>query len=281
MRSFNMRTRHVVIASTILVLGIAPLGVAATGDALREGARNGTATKETQIISNNPATTATTGGYTTRQSNTSDSGGGAVYGCRSTAGGSAANPPKNPCLRVNNLSNGFAFEFNATGGESAGTITVGAGGDTKRPFTTNATGVATGLNADRVDGIEAAALKTRWLLVNEAGQIEEQSGGFTILDAYTTNANVYIDAGSSLEGKGLQATIAIQNKIDTDGDAAANPNFGGEVSVGRCQTVAIECAPANSKNVNAFVFSARNSDGTATAGDAANPRKRVYIQISE
>lgn len=281
MRSSTLRTRHVAVATGILVLGIAPFGIAATGDALREGARNGTATKETQIISNNAATTATTGGYTTRQSNTSDSGGGAVYGCRSTAGGSAANPPKNPCLRVNNLANGFAFEFNASGGESAGLITVGTGGDGKKPFTTNATGVATGLNADRVDGADAAQLKSRWLLINEAGQIEEQSGGFTILDAYQTNQNVYIDSGASLEGKGLQATIAIQNKINTGGTDAPDPNFGGEVSVARCQTVAVECAPANSKTPNAFVFSARNSDGSATAGDAANPRKRVYITITE
>jgi hypothetical protein len=281
MGSSNLRTRHVLLATGILVLGVAPLGIAATGDTLREGVRNGTATKETEIISNNAATTATTGGYSTRQSNKSDSGGGAIYGCRSTAGGSAANPPKNPCIRANNLSTGFAFEFNATGAESAGLITVGAGGDAKRPFTTNATGVATGLNADRVDGVDAAALKSRWLLVNEAGQIEEQSGGFTIIDAYVTNQNVYIDAGSSLEGKGLQATISLQNKIDTGGDAAPDSNFGGEVSVARCQTVAVECAPPGAKNANAFVFSARQSDGTATAGTPANPRKRVYITITE
>jgi len=35
---------------------------------------------------------------------------------------------------------------------------VGSGGDSKRPFTTNATGVATGLNADRVDGKSAAQI---------------------------------------------------------------------------------------------------------------------------
>ena len=86
--------------------------------------------------------------------------------------------------------------------------------------------MATGLNADRVDGVEAAALKSRWLLVNEAGQIEEQSGGFTILDAYQTNQNVYIDSGASLEGKGLQATIAIQNKLNMDpADARARPEL--------------------------------------------------------
>jgi hypothetical protein len=275
------RTRSVLLATGVLVLAMAPFGVAATGDMLREGERNGTATRETAIVSNNPATTTDTGGYTTRQSNKSTSGGGAVYGCRSTEGGSAATPPKNPCVRANNLSTGYAFEFNALSGTTAGLITVGTGGDAKRPFITNATGVATGLNADRVDGVEPAQLRTRWLLVNEAGAIEEQSGGFTIIDAYSTNQNVYIDAGSSLVGKGLTATIAIQNKLDTSGDGTADPQFGGEVSVGRCQTVAIECAPPASKTVNAFVFSARNSDGTATAGTPTNPRKRVYIQISE
>jgi hypothetical protein len=271
----------VLLASGILALGITPLAVAATGDPFKEGVRNGTATKETSIVSNNPATTTPTGGYATRQSNKSSSGGAAVYGCRSTTGGSAATPPTNPCLRANNLSTGFAFEFNAQSGASAGLITVGGGGDTKKPFTTNATGVATGLNADRVDGVEAAALKTRWVLVNEAGQIEEQSGGFTILDAYQTNQNVYVDSGASLAGKGLTATVAIQNKIDTSGDGTADANFGGEISVARCQTAAVECAPANAKTVNALVFSPRNSDGTATAGTAGNPRKRVYIQISE
>ena len=37
----------------------------------------------------------------------------------------------------------------------AGLISVGAGGDATKPFVTNATGVATGLNADRVDGKDA------------------------------------------------------------------------------------------------------------------------------
>src|SRR4051794_27795488 len=93
------RTRSVLLATGVLVLAIAPLGVAASGDVLREGVRNGTATKETSIVASNPATTTPTGGYATRQSNTSTTGGGAVYGCRSTEGGSAATPPKNPCLR--------------------------------------------------------------------------------------------------------------------------------------------------------------------------------------
>jgi hypothetical protein len=153
------RTRSVLLASGFLAIAIAPFGIAATGDSLREGRRNGTTTRETQIISNINSTTALTGGYATRQSNLSSSGGGAVYGCRSQAGGSRATPtPQNPCIRANNLSRGLAFEFNSSIGDVVGAITAGAGGDAKKPFTTNATGVATGLNADRVDNLDAAGI---------------------------------------------------------------------------------------------------------------------------
>ncbi len=122
-----------------------------------------------------------------------------------------------------------------------------------------------------------AALKPRWLLLDETGQIEEQSGGFTVLDAYTTNNNVYIDAGSTLEGHGLTATVALQNKLNLDGKAGADPSFNGQVSVGRCQTAAVECAPANAKVPNAFVVSPRQDDGSATG---PNSRERVYVQIT-
>jgi hypothetical protein len=137
-----------------------------------------------------------------------------------------------------------------------------------------------GVDAATLDGEAPVDQKVRWLLLNEAGQIEEQSGGFTVLDAYTTNQNVYIDSGESLVDKGLTATIAIQNQVDVDGaDGDAEPNFAGEVSVARCQVPGVvECAPANSKNVNALVVSPRNSDGTATS---AGDRKRVYVQVTE
>jgi hypothetical protein len=153
------RTRSVVAATSLLVICIAPFAGAKTGSNLREGVRNGTATQETQIIGNVRSSSGPTGGYVTRQSNLSTDGGGAVYGCRSKAGGSAATPkPQNPCVRVNNLSTGFAFEFNASNGDVGGLVSVGTGGDTKKPFTTNATGVATGLNADRVDSLDASQI---------------------------------------------------------------------------------------------------------------------------
>jgi hypothetical protein len=108
--------------------------------------------KETQIIAN----TAT---YGTRQSNKSDNGGGAIYGCRSKAGGSEKG--FEPCIRANNLTDGRAFEFESNGPEVGRIVNENVNG---APFTTNAKGVATGLNADQVDGksadeIQADALK--------------------------------------------------------------------------------------------------------------------------
>jgi hypothetical protein len=297
------RTRSVIAATGLLVICVAPFANAKTGQPLREGVRNGTTTSETEVISNIGSTLSTTGGYSTRQSNLSNTGGGAIYGCRSGTGGSAAKPrPQNPCVRANNLSSGYAFEFNASKGVVGGLISVGAGGDTRRPFITNATGVALGLNADRLDGLDAAAiiaaartkagldadtvdgesaeaLKTRWALVNEKGVIEAQSGGFTVLDPYTTNQNIYIDSGEELADNGLTATIAIQNGVDVDGAAGADPNFGGEISVARCQVAGIvECAPGNAKNTKAFVVGPRNSDGGETS---ATTRKRFYVTITE
>ena len=141
-----------ILASALLVaLLVAPFaGAFGEGNAVRGGARNPSSdarraySKETQIIANVST-------YGTRQSNKSNNGGGAVYGCRSGAGGT---PKGNePCLRASNLSNGRAFEFNTNSGTEVGAIT---GPANAAPFTTTAKGVATGLNADQVDGKNAS-----------------------------------------------------------------------------------------------------------------------------
>lgn len=266
------RTRAAVLTGAVVAVIAAPMGLAATGDSIRIGESNSGA-NETKIVSNEREEGARTGGYTTRQSNTSSSGGGAIYGCRAATG-----KGNNPCIRANNLSTGEAFQFAVRKGVLGGEINVGSGGDDKKPFITNATGVATGLNADRVDGNDVTQLKSRWLLLNEAGQIEEQSGGFKVIDAYATDGNVYIDSGAPTLNHGFDATIAAQNKINTTGDAAADPSFSGQVAVARCQTPAMECAPAAAKTANAFVVAPRTGDGSATTADN---RKRVYITVTE
>jgi hypothetical protein len=139
--------RFAVVCAVILALGIPSVAVGfGEGRVLLLGKRNPSPdpskglTSETQIIADNPT-------YGTRQSNKRDGdGGGAIYGCRS-------NPGNEPCVRANNLKGGRAFEF-ATDGKEAGRIETGDA--TGAPFTTNATGVATGLNADQVDGKNAS-----------------------------------------------------------------------------------------------------------------------------
>ena len=161
-----------ILASALLVaLLVAPFaGAFGEGNNLRGGARNPSSdarrayTKETEIIANVST-------YGTRQSNKSNNGGGAVYGCRSAAGGT---PKGNePCVRASNLADGRAFEFNANGGTEVGAIT---GPATAAPFTTTATGVATGLNADKVDGKDATDLQAKFATVSDAGALADQRG---------------------------------------------------------------------------------------------------------
>src|SRR3954452_2141804 len=148
MKSFRPSAKAAVVCSLILAVGAPSVAMGfGEGRSLLLGKRNPSSnpnlavTHETEIIANSST-------YGTRQSNKKDGdGGGAIYGCRS-------NPGNEPCIRANNLKGGRAFEF-VTIGKEGGRIEVG-GDHTGAPFTTNATGVATGLNADKGDGKEAS-----------------------------------------------------------------------------------------------------------------------------
>lgn len=278
------RTRSVALATGMLILGLSPVGVAATGDVLRSGQRNATGGQETTVVGNVAERGGRTGGYTTRQSNTSASGGGAIYGCRA---GTGANT--NPCIRANNLSTGLAFEFAARQGDVGGTISVGTGGDAKKPLTTNATGVATGLNADRVDGkgadeiVAAAAATTaaaqeRWVLIAPDGTIAAQSGGFKTVNCYQANDNCYIDAGGDVRTNAVSASIVTANNPD----AGTDGQLTGDVSAAPCAFDFVNCGPANTDTSNGgtpgvFVVTPRNSDGTAPA---AGDRYPFYAFVS-
>jgi len=140
----------IVVAAVLVALLVTPFALAAgEGRSLLGGRRNPSPnaslsyTRETQIIAN-------TNTYGTRQSNKSTRGGGAIYGCRAIAGA-------NSCVRASNLTNGRAFSFSSNGGTEVGRID---GPTAAAPFTTSATGVATGLNADRVDGQNADDIRT-------------------------------------------------------------------------------------------------------------------------
>lgn len=160
----SSRTPLVLTLAAAIVL-TAGLASADTGDNIREGVRNPSggesAQRETQIIASTGRDT-----YGTRQSNKGD-GGGAIYGCRSaldtSTAATIADPARStPCVRVNNLRGGKAFDFQTNTGRLIGIMQAGQSITTPRPtvapFITNATGVAVGLNADRVDGLNASEI---------------------------------------------------------------------------------------------------------------------------
>ena len=100
--------------------------------------------RETQIIANNST-------YGTRQSNKSTSGGGAIYGCPRRTGTKACLRAQQPVQRPRVL---VRDELGHRGRPHRRP-------DGAAPFTTSATGVATGLNADKVDGKDAATIVGR------------------------------------------------------------------------------------------------------------------------
>jgi hypothetical protein len=165
MKRIRFSGRAAVVCSLILALGIPSVAVGfGEGRNLLLGKRNPSSNpalalnSETEIIADNAT-------YSTRQSNKRDGdGGGAIYGCRSNLG-------NEPCLKSFNLKGGHAFQFQTVGKEG-GRIEVG-GDRTGPPLTTNATGVATGFNADKVDGKEAAdfaaATQLSFAAVTDAG----------------------------------------------------------------------------------------------------------------
>ena len=143
-------------------------------------------------------------------------------------------------------------------------------------------------------GPQGPAGAGRWALVNAAGQIEAQSGGFSVTAGYPAlpspgNGNVYINANEPLGNNGVLAVVALQNRVDQNGDgvtngrapgADANPEFSGEISVSQCaptNTASTNCAPTGTNNVNHFVVSPRLSDGSVT--DDSN-RKRFYVIVT-
>jgi hypothetical protein len=202
------RWLQVLLGAVVVGLLVSPLAVAAgEGQPILGGERNprGSANleRETQIV-------ARSGTYGTRQSNeTIGNGGGAIYGCRSAFPTSGrAGTDLEPCIRANNLTGGRAFEFNSVSGNEAGRITVSNdGGDrpSARPFSTNATGVATGLNADRVDGQNASDLQAKFARVTAAGTLE---GGRDATSATRTGEGTYdVRFGSSVSSCARTAEV--------------------------------------------------------------------------
>jgi len=121
----------------------------------------------------------------------------------------------------------------------------------------------------------------RWLLIDETGTIEQQSGGFRVISRPgingqpASNPNVYVDTGSTLIGKGLSASTAIQNRLDRDGNGTADPAFAGDAAVARCNTAAVTCAPAGTNEDDTLVVRSL-ADNT----DVTSQTRRVWVQVT-
>jgi hypothetical protein len=157
------KTRTAVACGMTLAMVAAPQAMAAgEGTNARLGVRNpssGNLTVQTQIIASNS-------NWGTRQSN-KGAGGGAIYGCRSAPGAES-------CVRAVNLMNGIAFSFQSNSGSNVGSFQVGttsAVNPNATPFTTNASGKVTNLNADNVDGLSASQIESQAVTtaVSQAG----------------------------------------------------------------------------------------------------------------
>jgi len=131
--------------------------------------------------------------------------------------------------------------------------------------------VPNAVNADTLGGQGVDKFRTRWALVNEAGQIKAQTGGFTTVDCFSTNANCYINAGEDVRNNGLHAQIAVNNTDDL-------ARLSGETGIAPCGTAFVACAPPNTEDNNVILVAPRQSDGTtAPAGN----RFRFYVFVSD
>ncbi|HYZ29753.1 MAG TPA: hypothetical protein VE570_11890 [Thermoleophilaceae bacterium] len=200
--------KYLVISSLILALLVAPMALAANGSPFKAGGRT-TFTRITTMLGDSST-------YATQQSNLRQGDGGAArYGCRS----SAANEY---CLLSKNTGGGGAFRFQAQKSLLGGVIEVtppsGKTAADAKPFTTTAHGVATGLNADQVDGMSAADIVTAaksgsqafsaYALVGPDGKTnKDRTSGVADTNVIHTTAGVYCFTGLSAQPQTANVTL--------------------------------------------------------------------------
>jgi hypothetical protein len=241
----KLRGGPVIVSACVLAVGVASVATGATGDVIRIGKRTA-GSGSTAIVSN-------TGNYSTRQSNNRENDGGAAsYGCRAAAGSES-------CLYVLNHRGGQVFRFVANGSANLGVIEARAGSGQSlediKPFTTNAHGVATGLNADEVDGQSAdeivAASKPLFAAVNAAG----------------------VATG----GRGLAQSNAVQKTgegaytVTFSSNVAACAYSATETTVSNAGAVAVEPVANNANALNVVTRAGGGEDGTGASGRADRP----------
>ncbi|HEX4717048.1 MAG TPA: hypothetical protein VH300_00860 [Thermoleophilaceae bacterium] len=205
------------MSSLILALLVSPFAFAANGDPVRAGGRT-TFTAITRVLGDSST-------YATQQSNLRIGDGGAArYGCRSAAG-------KEFCLLSKNTGGGGAFRFQAQKSLLGGSIEVvpptGKTANDAKPFTTNAHSVATGLNADQVDGMSASDIVkaaqtgafSAYARVSADGKTDAtRTSGVTDTNIVHTAGGVYCFTGLKAQPQTATANldgVAGETSVDT------------------------------------------------------------------
>lgn len=245
----------ILACATVLAVGVTSVATGAVGDPVLIGKRNA-AEGQTAMV-------GTSQTYATRQSNNLESDGGAAsYGCRALLA-------QEPCLFVLNHRGGEAFHFRARGAERGGFLEVipptGQTADDVRPFITNATGVATGLNADEVDGKSADAIVT--------DAVAAAQPRFAVVNA----------AGTEASGRGLAQSAAVQKT----GTGEYRVTFAGDVS--KCafsvtETTTTDAGAAaavpTTGNVNAVDVVTRAGGGADGTGPTAPADRPFHLVVN-
>src|SRR4051812_3919826 len=207
--------KYLVLSSLILALLVAPFALAADGDPVRAGGRT-TFTSITRVLGDSNT-------YATQQSNLRNGDGGAArYGCRSTAGNEF-------CLLSKNTGGGGAFRFQAQKSLLGGSIEVvpptGKTAADAKPFTTNAHGVATGLNADQVDGmsasdiVKAASGNNVYARVAADGKTDPtRTSGVTDTNIVHTSGGIYCFTG--LKSQPQTASVNLDGATGAPGETS-------------------------------------------------------------
>jgi hypothetical protein len=206
------KTRVAAVACGVAMTAVAVPQALASGEGTNAklGVRNpssGNLSVQTQIIASN-------NNWGTRQSN-KGSGGGAIYGCRSAPGAES-------CVRAVNLLNGLAFTFQANSGNTVGSFQIGTTGAVTPnavPFTTNASGMVTNLNANLLGGLTASQIESQAVstattaaqglssiaAVSAAGALQKARGATAA--SFSPPASYLVTFGSSIANCVYQATV--------------------------------------------------------------------------
>lgn len=188
--------KAIAISGALIAIGVAPVALASgwssgsearsAGFGGRSSLRGGIHNPPHSSFSRTTGLFANTNGWVMRMKNLGG-GGGATLLCGAPAGGSA-------CLEASNRSSGFAFQF-ASDGSTGGTILLkNASG---APFTTNAHGVASGLNANYLEGKQASEFQLASKPAAKAEDAEKLGG--QPASAYAMGQLLFADV--SAEGK--------------------------------------------------------------------------------